>query len=364
MRQGLDLVRIGRFVVPVTVAAVAGAFVGAASAQDGGREGGQAEPPRPLLSGPEVEAKGPPGVVEGFGEGAPGRMMGAEVVPPRVLNRILEGMLSPDAPEEVRLSAEQRETVQALRDAFEEERRAYMQEHADELRELRRRGNVGEPESDRPRGPAARRGPEGERPRGEGRPRRGPAPERDGMERDGRPRDGMETDRPDREPTPEQNAARQRLREVMSGAPGAERLYADVWQVLTEAQQEHVEAQVSRFRDQMAERRREQYIEREMRDMRGRREGEGRPGADRAAPGQRRPMADTGARRERLIEIFNSMSPEEQVQLIDRLERAMADRSAERRGVRGPAEKPAPGVDGVRVPPPEEGRDRRPPRRD
>lgn len=155
-------------------------------------------------------------------------------------------------------------------------------------------------------------------------------------------------------PAREQEAARRRLREVMAGSPGVEKLYADVWAILTEPQQAHVEAQVARFHEGMAERRREQYVEQQMRDMRGQRDGEA---GSEPAPGRRRPLANAEARRERLVEIFNALSPEEQVRLIDRLERAMADRRAPGEGGpsgRGPAGKPAPGVDGVDVPEPEE----------
>jgi hypothetical protein len=271
-------------------------------------------------------------------------------------------MLAEDAPEDVRLTDEQREGVEALRAAFEEERRAYMREHADELRELRRRGNVQEPVTDRRRGDDGERGPEADqRPRRQEDGRRPRRPDRDeGMDDGGGVEmDGMAPESNQRE----QEAARRRLREVMAGSPGVEKLYADVWEILTEPQQAHVEAQIARFHDGLAERRREQYVERQMRDMRGRRGGEAGDGAAPGREGARRPLANAEARRERLIEIFNGLSPEEQVQLIDRLEHSMADRRAARQrgpGGRAPAGKPAPGVDGVDVPPPEGERPQRP----
>lgn len=361
MRQGMDLGRLGRFVAP----GVAIALAAAAGAQERGGAPGErpADDARPLLSGPPVEDAAPPGVVEGFGSGSAERMMAGEPLPPRVLHRILEGMMSEDAPAEVRLTPEQREGIEALRAAFDQERRDYMREHADELRDLRRRGDVDGPESDRRRPPRpeadgqrppARDGERGDRPRARQRDE-GDRPMEDGASMEGREREGGQRGREE---------ARRRLREVMAAGPSTDKLYADVWEILTEPQQQHVEQQVARFHEEMAERRREGYVERQVRDMRGRREGEG---AGPGAPGrgaERRPLANADQRRERLIEIFNSLSPEEQVRLIDRLERAMGERRAERAGVRDGVEKPAPGIEGVDVPPPEERPQRGGPRDD
>lgn len=367
MRQGLDLGRVGRFVAP----GVAIALAAAAGAQERAPAGKPADQPKPLLSGPPVEDAAPPGVVEGFGSGSAERMMAGEPLPPRVLHRILEGLLSADAPAEVRLTPEQREAVEALREAFEQERREYMREHADELRDLRRRGDVDGPESDRRR--PARRGAERG---GEGGPdEQHRPPPREAQRGDG---DGMQGDAPEagRGERGEkagrggrgQEEARRQLREIMAGGPSTDKLYADVWEILTEPQQQHVEQQVAHFHEEMAERRREGYVERQVRDMRGRREGEG---AEPGAPGrgaERRPLANADQRRERLVEIFNALSPEEQVRLIDRLERAMGERREERAGARNGArdgaEKPAPGIEGVNVPPPEERPLRGDPRRD
>jgi hypothetical protein len=76
---------------------------------------------------------------------------------------------------------------------------------------------------------------------------------------------------------------------------------------------------------------------------------------------RRRPLATPEARRERLLEIFNSLPPEQQLQLIERLERTLAQR---REQPPERARRPAPDVDGVKVPEPEEAPRRRPRKQD
>jgi hypothetical protein len=216
--------------------AVGLAMTGVAGAQNDGMEE-KKEAPKPLLSGPEVEVNQAPGVVDTMG-GESGRMSVAERIPPRVYERIMLSVLAEDAPDEIRATAEQRERITVLREAHEEKVRAFRREHADELRALRQKANLRETD----RRPAQ----EGERPE---RQRDRPRDEMDeGME-------GME--QADRR---EQESARQRLREVMSGAPGVQHLYAQVWEVLEPAQREFVEGKFEEFRERRSREREEQYV--------------------------------------------------------------------------------------------------------
>jgi hypothetical protein len=178
-----------------------------------------------------------------------------------------------------------------------------------------------------------------------------------------------------------QEAARQRLREIMAGAPKIEDAMTRVWEGLSEAQREAVDAKLNEYREREAKRREEMYVRQRV-DSRQPEGASARPGAGRpsgddmmmqqgegAAPGERarparpeqpvRPNAANAQRRERLMRLFDRLSPEQQEMLLERLEGAARDGAlgpARQRGQRqAPStDKPAPGMDEVDVPRPEE----------
>jgi hypothetical protein len=133
-----------------------------------------------------------------------------------------------------------------------------------------------------------------------------------------------------------------------------------------------VQAELDKWRAEQTKKREDEYVRRQM----DKKKPEQRPGARPAAPA--RPDADemmmapktdarpgaTGedgaaanprlaARRERLMRIFSQLTPEEQEQLLQRLEERLRDR----RGRNGPGAgepKPAADPDRVKVPKPED----------
>lgn len=95
---------------------------GPAQAQDSDRGAPEAQPDRPILTGPQVRERRMPGVESGFSDGAQeGRQaMGSMTLPPQVFRRAMGELMSEQAPVEIRLSAEQRERIAAHVRAFEQ----------------------------------------------------------------------------------------------------------------------------------------------------------------------------------------------------------------------------------------------------
>lgn len=330
-----------------------------------GQAGTATKTDEPVLKGPEVKERSVPGVVSTFGQGGEARRM-AERIPPEVLREALGVLTRDDAPPEIRATDEQKQKFTAITDELRAAVRAYMAEHRDELIELRREANLSgraAQELDRAIG---RRGGAGAA-AGDGDARR---------QRPQRPEEkGADAAAPmTEETTPEQQeAARQRLRELMAGAPKIEDYLTRVWEGLSPAQREAVEAKLDEYREREAKKREEAYVRQRV----GERQPEGgprRPAA--AAPGgddmtmqgdkpagpeaaQRpRPNAANAQRRERLMRLFERLSPEQQEMLLERLENAVREGGgpARQRGQRPQpsADKPAPGMDEVDVPKPED----------
>jgi hypothetical protein len=153
-----------------------------------------------LLRGPEVVDRDVPGVTSTFGEtDAPVR--GRErPVRHNVFMEALASLVGPDVPAELRATAEQEAQVRDLDEAFKAEQRAYYRTHRDAFRELRTLA-------------------------AEARAIREQAD------------NGVQ-------PTEEQRAALQRLRELRDAGPKAEDAHARMWAVLTEPQQQYVRARL------------------------------------------------------------------------------------------------------------------------
>ncbi len=315
------------------------------------------------LRGPSVTDRNVPGVNGSFGEpgGSAKKFVGENRLPPRIFRNALDTIMSPDAPENLRVTDEQRTRYQGWMDDFQKSVGAYMKDHRDELNELRRKG--GEPR---------RPGQDGARPP-EGQNKPGNPDEM--MRRDDAPADAKET-----------GAARERYQSLMAGAPKIEELYTKIWTELKPDQQKAVDAKLDEFRAQQAKEREENYVRQKTKkknpdsakpdanngekpkpaqpqgDQRRRPNTPGDAFAPQGQPGDRGFNIDP-QRRERLMRLFSQLSPEQQEQMLARLEKAREQNGGTlpnpkllRRGKGGPQgegePKPAPIPDDSMMPPP------------
>jgi len=204
----------------LAIAAAAGYLVAAGTPTLAQPEPTPPAPPAPL-AGPDADDNTPPYSFRTFSE-AP--RFGAGNMQQRMARaQALSAAAFRDAVAQLReqsnadldLSEEQRDTINLLLTDFVEQQRAYREEHRDEIRELM----------------ATLRPESGEAPQ-----RRGPQPNRDA---------GL---------SPEQQDARERLREIRQNAPSAEGLQERVWIVLTDDQRAFVEAEIERRMEQRRDR--------------------------------------------------------------------------------------------------------------
>ena len=290
----------------------------------------------PALKGPEVKERNVPGVEGQFGEGMEKRrFVNENRLPPRIFREAMNSILSGSAPAEVRVGAEQRAKYESWMKDFEKQTREYMQQHREELGQLRKKAG----EFNRPKKP-------------------GQPPEQDAM---APAKDGASA-----------IAAREQYQKLMAGAPKVEDLYTKIWTDLTPAQQKALDAEIQAFRDQQSELRQESFVRQKL----GRKGAEGgekspegapnkarerrpAPGAPQAGGPEGRPGVDRlpTEKRDRLLRLFARMTPEQQDELLRRIEGRMQDGEQgvpnRRRPAkdRGPGEdKPAPAMDDVDVP--------------
>lgn len=314
------------------------------------------------LGGPAVQDRNVPGVAGSFGEGVEGKKRTQAMrLPPQVFRESMNAVMGDDAPADVRVTAEQREKFEGWFDEFQDSVREYQRTHRQEIQELRRK--TGDQRGRRPGG-------------GGGGPQRG-APSQD---------DQMNAAPDDKEVA----AARDQLRQIMEGAPKIEDIHTKVWAELNEKQKAAVDEKIAVFRERQAQDREENYVRqktgkkaegaeqaRQMEQERAAPDGQRpprRPAADGAAPGrrpggpggpgaggpegQRGPSNVSPERRDRVMRLLNRLTPEQQDQVIARLEERLRDAGLDgpqggrrpdgRRG--GP--KPPPAMDDVNVPPP------------
>jgi hypothetical protein len=189
------------------------------------------------LSGPKVESREVPGVDDQFGEERGDRMRARERVPTRMFLGAIRSLESPETPEDLQLSDEQRDQIRDIAEEFRGAMQAFRAEHREELAALREKA----PPGARGRGDGARRQGDGPPPnqngqrRGQG-PPDGRGPRADNAPPPPAPRGAEAHDGPP--PPPPPNAeARERLAELMKDAPKAEPYHTRMWAVLTEAQQ-------------------------------------------------------------------------------------------------------------------------------
>jgi hypothetical protein len=227
------------------------------------------------LKGPKVKDTGVPGENRKFGEGGGQRERMEARVPHRLFVRAFDVLKSDDAAADVRLTDAQETSLKKIDDGFKAEVQAFQKEHRDEVTALRdqlppqeRRRidaflNGGRPQGDAKRGGEGRKGkPEGDAKKAT---------------------------------SEEAEAARSRLREIMADAPKPADSHAAMFAVLTESQRPLVTKELERLqgeakkregqgagagdREQMRERLKNlppEERERVLREMREKRQGEGK----------------------------------------------------------------------------------------
>ncbi len=279
-----------------------------------------AQPNTGLLAGPRVEDNAPPELRETMGGNA--GAMGQLRLNDAQYRALFESLRADDAPESVRPSGGQLETIEAMLASHKSEREAYFREHRQELSGLRR----------------------------------------DAGERRGR-RDGQRRPTSD-EPTPtdemsgeddrqKQDVARARLREIRAGAPTTAGLFREMWEVLAPAQRTYLEGRLDTMRAERNAAREAEYIRRRVGEAPSN-AGSG-PERDADTMRGRSGLVTAADRRARLLALFEKLTPEQQEVLLSRLEgRVRGATSANTRtesGVRSSRRRPS--VEDVRVPDPE-----------
>lgn len=174
------------------------------------------------LGGPDVADRDVPGTSDTFGEeGMRDKAHRRERARPRDVLETLRSLGSPETPEALRLTEEQKTQLKAIAEEFGSAMRTFRQEHAEELKALREQ---------------AGRGPGGPR-RGRGGPDGAPPQNAQGQNAEGQ--DAMQGDAPVQagKPTPEQQAAREKLQELMKQGPNFEEYQTRAWAVLSPDQQ-------------------------------------------------------------------------------------------------------------------------------
>ncbi|MEQ8768892.1 MAG: hypothetical protein RIB60_00130 [Phycisphaerales bacterium] len=200
-----------------------------------------AEPGADLLRGPDAPRDARPNRRASFGEdadrpGTTGLQLGAVL-------REIRALRSREVPESARLTNEQGREIMGIARGYQQDRRAFMQEHAEEFDELRAvLGDLAPDRAERDRrdrmGEQRRRGAprddaddrQVDRERAEMRERRASAQRR--------------ADRP--EPTPEQLEALKQWRELMKQGPDAQAALGAVMEALTPEQRELIGERLKR----------------------------------------------------------------------------------------------------------------------
>lgn len=261
-----------------------------------------AEPPAGApLGGPPVKERDVPGADGGFaGMAQPlsKKDRGGDAIPHRVFMESVRAALGEQAPENVRLSAEQRQTVEAASKEYQAQMQSFMQQHTGEF------GGAA--------GGARGRGRGGER----NAPQAGAA---------------------DAPPTAEQKAAMESLKALREQMPKPDDAHTKIWATLRPEQKQALEGKLDEFKKNRAAREGEAFAKRALAKG-GKAGAEGKKrGAD---AGQLDPAKldkfleqVPAARREAIKKKLESMTPEKRQKFIDTMR--------ERRGGKGRGTQPA-----------------------
>lgn len=257
----------------------------------------QTDPP---LSGPAVKDRNVPGAGNTFGDGMPmDPAKRAGRVQPRLFFEAVRELAGDGAPEGMRLTEEQAEQCRAIAEEFRAAAQAFQREHREEIRALREK--AGEAVVER---------------RGRGDP---PPPANQGERKAA---------------TPEQQAFREQLRELMQKGPKPDPYFARIWEVLDDEQEAFVRRRVEQVQT-------ERMMER------------GGPIA-REAVRQKMAEADPrlkelqGLSRREIRERLRELPPEERERILAKLREYREQRGGG--GGRRVEDKPPPSVDDVDVP--------------
>jgi hypothetical protein len=285
-------------------ALVSGLLLGLSGAPAGAQQGERAP-----LSGPDVQNNRAPEMEDQFAKGRQRRgAMAAERVPMRAYLMSLSKLRGEDVSPEIRLSDEQEDKISQIQAEF----MAATRQFAAAAREgQRRRGRDG-------RAPDAMQEPMNDRPQGR------PAPEA-------------------RRPDPA------RVEELRRNAPRPEDYQVKIWAVLSEPQREVVTKELEQVKEELRQRREQQYMERQAAQR-----NPAAPGAGQA-PGQPPVQRPAAERVRRIMEKLQQLPPEEREQLLRRIEEELDRRTGGgqiRRPAREAGPKPPPSMDDVPVPAP------------
>ncbi len=333
-----------RMVVPASILmCVCGVAWGQAS-------GTSAPKDEPVLKGPAVDDHSVPGQRGKFG--GPGQGKGKEreqALPPRLMIQAIEVLKKDSTPAEARLTDAQEQKIRAVQEEFRSSQREFVQANREEIVKLRSqlgpeaRKKVDERLRSLPGIGGPGRGPGGAdkalgRPDGKGKGQEPKADEKDDMMQQAAPA--------------QQEAAIARLKELVEKAPDPKDAQTKAWAVLSDPQKAIVKKEIERLRMQGPDRK-------------------GGPKPDGAAPGGEHPgpmlppgaigpdgKLDMSKLPPRMRERLESLTPEQREAAIKRLQQKGRPGAGEKGGVkRERAEdgsKPAPSMDEVDVPKPDE----------
>ncbi len=294
------------------------------------------------LGGPAVKERTTPGAAEPFGSRETGKLAQRDL-PHRAFMEALRSSVGPEGPEGVRLSAEQQGRIRTLDRAYAEEVRTFMQANP-EAADLMRREQRGRAERENKKNPQA----PGEM-----------NPDAAGMQ---------QQDAPSKD---EMQALRERAEELRSRAPKPGDVRAKIWTVLSEPQQAAVQAKIDAMREQMRERENELYVKKRVQQKQGepgaaaapdaKAKPKGKKAAGAAEPASA-PIAPAAApraselppaMRERVLRLFERLTPQQREELLRRVEQRLEGAAKAEKGA-GASSTPAPAsMDEVKVPEPE-----------
>lgn len=201
-----------------------------------------------VLRGPSTDDGTVPGAAGTFGATADPLARARARAQAESFNRAIRTLMAPTAPEGVRLSPQQVETVNAAEREFRVAEEKFRRDHAEELRAVR------DVRPTRP-GAGAAQPTKAPQPTAPPEPANPGAPSRD----DTPPHDAMTAPAPAPGATPpvqdERAALMERLRRLEDKRPDPAPFQAKVWGALTDAQREALKNEMDRIADEMLERR-------------------------------------------------------------------------------------------------------------
>ena len=272
----------------------------------------QAQDQKPVLEGPKVkDLNAPtPSTFDGGPQREGKKRMDPQIPHPKYVETIKK-TLGSDAPETIRLTAEQNTKIDGIESDFQAAIKAYREAHKDEIKALREQGmELG--------GPGGRGKGRGEGP--------GKGDHAKGDEMAPPPADGMSpADSPDRK------ALMEKAKALRDAGPKPAEAEAKMWAVLTAEQQAAVRPKLDAMKDEMAKRSGEMAIKAK-REKRGEGDGkrpEGKGPEGKEGPGGRmdpamREKVEAMTPEERMVfrEKIKNATPEERQQIIEDLKNA------------------------------------------